>query len=83
MTGQKMAVLSAISQSSVFTENDVLFIDNNAANKDGFTMKFANTKDIRLADSRFIGNGQINIMVELSDLKLVNCTFTTGYNHHI
>lgn len=68
MTGQKMAVLTAISQSSVYTESDVLFIDNNTANKDGFTMKFENTKEILLADSRFIGNGQINIMVVLSDL---------------
>lgn len=83
LSGQKQSVLSAISQSSVYTSSDVLFIDNTSASKDGFTMRFSNTKDVHLADSRFVGNQQINVFIELSQLKLTNCTFTSGQKNHI
>ena len=63
-------MLSAISQSQVTTSNDVKFIDNNALRSDGVTMLFRNTKKIRIADTYFKGNQQINISINVGSLQV-------------
>jgi len=56
MRGKKMSVLSAISQSSVYTSDDVRFIDNISGSKSGYTMGFQNTLNVEIADTSFSGN---------------------------
>jgi hypothetical protein len=83
MRGKKMSVLSAISQSSVYTSDDVRFIDNISGSKSGYTMDFQNTLWVEIADTSFSGNQQININIELGNLKVTNSTFTNGQGSHI
>jgi hypothetical protein len=76
LRGKKQSVLSAISQSSVFTSKDVRFIDNISDSKSGFTMGLQNTKYVNISDTSFSGNQQTNINIELGNLILTNTTFT-------
>ena len=79
----KQSVLSAISQSSVYSKDDVRFMNNIASTEDGYTMQFANTKDVRIDKTTFSGNQQINIAIEAAELNVTHSNFTDGKNNHI
>lgn len=56
LVAQKQGVISAISQSSVYTTKGVRFVDNTSFNLEGFTMQLLNTKEVIIDSTDFVGN---------------------------
>jgi len=83
LLAQKQSVLSAISQSSFTTTNDVRFIDNKSSNTEGYTMSFLNTNKVDIEETIFSGNEQTNINIEAASLGIKNSTFTKGQRSHV
>ena len=79
----KQSVLSAISQSSFYSKDDVRFMNNIASTEAGYTMQFANTKDVRIDRTTFSGNHQTNIAIEAAEMNVTHSNFTDGKNNHI
>ena len=78
------AVLSAISQSSVYISGNVLFTDNKSRSSKGQTIGLSNTDAVEIREAHFENNGdQTNIKIELGSLKVVDSNFTVGYAYHI
>ena len=77
------AVLSAISQSSVYIANDVFFLDNESHSSKGQTIGLSNTEQVVIQGAHFENNKYTNIKIELGSLKVIESNFTVGYNYHI
>ena len=76
-------MLSAYSMSNVYISDDVRFVNNTAISSTGQTISLQNTDVVEISDAHFESNLQINVLVELSTLKIENSTFTLGDANHI
>jgi len=83
LVATKQAVLSAISQSSFYASKDVRLINNRSFNREGYTLQFLNTDEVRIEETLFSGNHQININIEAAQLSVLNSNFTDGRRSHI
>ena len=83
LIAQKNAMLSAISQSSLYVSKNVRFIDNQSFNKEGYTLQLLNTNVVNIESASFSGNHQINVNIYQAQLTIKNSTFTDAKRNMI